>query len=107
MTKKKLKIKKGDTVKVIAGKDKGKEGKVIQVFPELEKVVVEKVNMYKKHLRSQQRGQQGQIVEFSAPLHVSNVMIVCNETNKPSKVGYKVAEDGTKTRIAKKSGSTL
>ncbi len=71
---KKLRIKAGDTVKVIAGKDKGKTGKVVQVFPDLNRVVVEGVNQTKRHLRSRQSGQKGQVVEFSMPIHASNVM---------------------------------
>jgi len=71
---KKLRIKAGDTVKVIAGKDKGKTGKVVQVFPDLNRVVVEGVNQAKRHLRSRQSGQKGQAIEFSMPIHASNVM---------------------------------
>lgn len=71
---KKLRIKASDTVKVISGKDKGKTGKVVQVFPDLNRVVVEGVNQTKRHLRSRQSGQKGQIVEFSMPIHASNVM---------------------------------
>lgn len=107
MTKKHLKIKQGDTVRIIAGKDKGKEGKVIQVFPAMEKLVVEKANMMKKHLKPQKQGEQGQVVEFAAPVHISNVMILDPDTNKPSRIGYKKAEDGTKIRISKKSGSSI
>jgi large subunit ribosomal protein L24 len=71
---KKLRIKTGDTVKVIAGKDKGKTGKVVQVFPKLNRVVVQGVNQSKRHLRSRQSGQKGQVIEFSMPIHASNVM---------------------------------
>ena len=105
--KKRLKIKKDDTVRVTAGKDKGKEGKVMQVFPEIEKVVVDKVNMMKKHLRPQKKGEQGQVVEFANPLHISNVMVVDPDNGKPSRVGFKKSADGKKTRISKKSGSNL
>ena len=107
MMKKRLKIKKDDTVKVMAGKDKGKEGKVIQVFPEIAKVVVDKVNIMKKHIKPQQKGQQGQVIEFSGPLHVSNVMIVDPENGKASRVGFKKSDDGKKIRISKKSGANL
>ena len=107
MMKKRLKIKKDDTVRVIAGKDKGKEGKVIQVFPEMDKVVVDKVNIMKKHIKPQQKGQQGQVIEFSGPLHVSNVMIVDPENGKASRVGFKKSTDGKKIRISKKSGANL
>ncbi len=73
---KKLKVKTGDMVKVIAGKDKGKSGKIIQVFPKKEKVVVEKLNMMKKHLRSRKKDEPGQRIELAAPIHVSNVVKV-------------------------------
>jgi len=105
--KKNLKIKKGDMVRVVAGKDKGKEGKVIQVFPNLNKVVVDKINMMKKHLKPQKKGQQGQVIEFSAPLNVSNVMLVDPDNGQVSRVGFKKSDDGKKTRIAKKSGASL
>lgn len=72
----KLLIKKGDTVAVISGKDKGKTGKVLQAFPELNRVVVEGVNLYKRHLRSHRRGEKGQTVEFSMPLYASKVMLL-------------------------------
>jgi len=97
-----MKIKKGDNVKVIAGKDKGKTGKVIQAFPRLEKVVVENVNMLKKHMRAKQQGQQGQAIEFSAPLSVTNVLLVCPKCAKPTRVGVKRMEDGKKGRVCKK-----
>jgi large subunit ribosomal protein L24 len=71
---KKIRIKAGDMVKVIAGKDKGKTGKVVQVFPGLDRVVVEGVNLAKRHLRSRKSGQKGQVIDFSMPLHASNVM---------------------------------
>ena len=106
-TKKRLKIKKDDTVRIIAGKDKGKEGKVTQVFPDAEKVVVEKANIMKKHLRPQRQGEQGQVIEYSAPVHISNVQVIDPDSGKPSRVGYTVSEDGKKNRIAKKSGASL
>ena len=96
-----MRIKKDDNVKVIAGKDKGKSGKVMQVFPKHQKVVVEKANMLKKHLRGQQSGQPGQVIEFSAPLSVTNVMLVCPKCAKETRVGYKLME-GKKARMCKK-----
>ena len=105
--KKRLKIKKGDNVRVISGKDKGKEGKVMQVFPDIDKVVVDKVNIMKKHLRPQKKGEQGQVIEFSNPLHVSNVMVIDPDNGKPSRVGFKIGSDGKKVRISKKSGSSF
>lgn len=102
-----LKIKKGDTVKVVAGKDKGKEGKVIQVFPALGKVVVDKVNIYKKHLRPQKRGQSGQIIEFSAPLNISNVVLICQQCAKTTRIGFQTAADGKKVRLCKKCNRSI
>ncbi len=92
-TKIKLKIKTGDFVKVLAGKDKGKTGKVIQVFPKKQRVVVDGVNMMKKHLRSQQKDQPGQRVELAAPLHISNVKKVDADATPKKKVATKKTED--------------
>ena len=97
-----MRIKKGDNVKVIAGKDRGKTGKVIQAFPQLGKIVVENANMLKKHLRGKQKGQQGQVIEFSAQLSATNVLLICPKCAKPSRVGMKVLEDGKKGRTCKK-----
>jgi large subunit ribosomal protein L24 len=97
-----MKIKKGDTVQVIAGKDKGARGKVIQAYPKTEKVLVEGVNRIKKHTRITQgpRGsQQGGIITQEAPIHVSNVMLVFD--GQPVRVGYKINEDGRKVRVAR------
>ncbi len=103
----KLQVKKGDTVTLLAGKDRGKEGKVIQVFPDLKKVVVDKINIRKKHLKPQQRGQQGQIVEFSAPVEVSNVMLVCPHCSKPTRVAHIAAADGKFVRSCKKCNKAV
>ncbi len=102
-----FKIKKGDMVKVRAGKDKGKQGKVIQVFPRLGKVVVEGVNINKKHLRPQRQGEAGQIIEFAAPLAVSKVQIVCPQCGKVTRVGFKINEDKKKVRICRKCKASL
>lgn len=85
-----MKLKTGDKVRVIAGKDKGKEGKVLQVFPDLDRVVVEKVNLNKRHLRSQGSGQKGQIIEFPAPIHVSNLKLVSEKSGQTGRVGSKI-----------------
>ena len=101
-----MKIKKGDNVIIISGKDKGKEGKVIKAIPAKEQVVVEGANIKKKNQRAKKGGQKGQIVEFSAPLHISNVMIKDPKTGKPTRVGMKV--DGKKkVRITKASKSDI
>ena len=104
-----MKIHKGDTVIVIAGKDKGARGKVIQAFPKKNKVLVEGVNRVKKHVvnSAPERGaESGGIVTEEAPIHVSNVMII-DEDGNPTRVGYRFDENGKKVRISKKSGKDL
>jgi large subunit ribosomal protein L24 len=104
-----MKVKKGDTVVVIAGKDKGAKGKVIAAFPRLDKVLVEGVNRVKKHerIRTTQRGAKtGGIVTQEAMIHVSNVMVVDGDGN-PTRVGYRVGDDGQKVRISRRSGKDL
>ncbi|WP_020520471.1 50S ribosomal protein L24 [Catelliglobosispora koreensis] len=103
-----MKIKKGDTVRIIAGKDKGKEGKVLAAYPRLEKILVEGINRVTKHERVQtsQRGSKtGGITTKEAPIHVSNVMYL--EDGMPVRVGYKFGEDGRKVRISRKSGKEI
>ena len=99
-------MKTGDKVKVIAGKDKGKEGVVVKTIAAKDRVVVEGVNIVKKHQKPNNQYPQGGIVELEAPIHVSNVQLLDPSTNEPTKIGYKV-EDGKKVRFAKKSGTTL
>lgn len=103
----KMKIKKGDQVEVLSGKDKGKRGEVIKAMPAEGKVVVRGVAMVKKAQRPTQQGQQGGIVEREAAIDVSNVAIVDPQTDKPTRVGYRLNEDGKKVRFAKKSGVEL
>lgn len=101
-----MKIKKGDTVIVTAGKDKGKEGKVVRAFPKQSEVLVEGVNIITRHQKSKRRGQQGQIVKKPVPINVSNVSVKDVKTGKPSRVGY--TKDGEKKiRVAKKSGAKI
>ena len=104
-----MKVKKGDTVIVVAGKDKGARGKVIAAYPRLDRVLVEGVNRVKKHtrIRTTQRGAKtGGIVTQEAAIHVSNVMIIDSD-GKPTRVGYRVDENGTKVRVARRSGKDL
>jgi large subunit ribosomal protein L24 len=104
-----VKVKKGDTVVVIAGKDRGSKGKVIAAYPRQDKVLVEGVNRVKKHtrIRTTQRGAKtGGIVTQEAPIHVSNVMIIDSD-GKPTRVGYRVDDNGTKVRVARRSGKDL
>jgi large subunit ribosomal protein L24 len=104
-----MKIKKGDTVQVIAGKDKGAKGKVIQAYPDTDRVLVEGVNRIKKHTRitQNQRGaQSGGIITTEAAIHVSNVMLVDGD-GKPTRVGKKATDDGKRVRISRRSGKEI
>jgi len=99
-------VKTGDKVKILAGKDKGKEGTILAAMPKQNKVIVEGLNIMKKHTRPTGMGQEGGIVEKEAPIHVSNVQLIDPKTNESTRVGYKV-KDGKKVRYAKKSGEAL
>ncbi|MFD1337190.1 50S ribosomal protein L24 [Oceanobacillus iheyensis] len=99
-------VKKGDKVKVLSGKDRGKEGTVLEAFPKNERVLVEGVNMVQKHAKPSQENPQGGILNIEAPIHVSNVLPVDPKSGEPTRVGYEV-RDGKKIRIAKKSGEAL
>jgi len=94
-------------VVVVAGKERGKRGKVLRVLPAEGRVLVERLNMMKKHQRPTQRLRQGGIIEREAPLHLSNVMLVDPRTDTPTRVGVRLLTDGKKTRIAKKSGEII
>jgi large subunit ribosomal protein L24 len=100
-----MKLKKGDTVRVITGKDKGQEGEIVQVFPADNKVMVIGVNIAKKHSKARKTTQQGGIIDRDMPLHASNVMLV--HKGKPTRVGYKIQADGTKVRVAKRTGEVI
>jgi large subunit ribosomal protein L24 len=102
-----MRIKKGDTVEIIAGKDKGKSGKVLHVNPTTERIIVEKVNMVTKHQKPNQKVQQGGIVHQEAPIHVSNAMLIDPKDKKVARVGYKVLEDGKKVRVSKRTGEEI
>ncbi|GAA4065049.1 50S ribosomal protein L24 [Amphibacillus indicireducens] len=99
-------VKKGDKVKVLTGKDKGKEGKILAVYPKRDRVLVEGVNIVKKHQKPSQDNPQGGILDQEAPIHVSNVLPIDPKTGEPTRVGYE-ERDGKKVRIAKKSGEAL
>lgn len=101
-----MKIKKGDNVIVTIGRDKGKKGVIVKTFRDLDKVIVEGVNIHKKTQKARRRGEKGQTIEMAMPIHVSNVMMVDPKGGKPTRVGYKV-EDGKKIRIARKSGAKI
>lgn len=100
-----MKIKKGDNVIILSGKDKGKKSKVIRAFPDIEKVIVEGVNIVKKHQKPQKQGQKGEIVERAMPMHVSNVSLYSKD-GKPSRIRMEI-KDGKKVRVLKKSGEKI
>ena len=100
-----MKLKKGDTVVVISGKDKGQEGEVVQVMPTANKVIVNGVNTAKKHSKARKTNQQGGIIDRDMPVDVSNVMLV--HKGKPTRVGYTTQPDGTKVRVAKRTGEVI
>jgi large subunit ribosomal protein L24 len=101
------KIKRGDRVVVIAGKDRGKRGTVRRVDPKHSRLTVDGVNIIKKHQRARQQGQQSQIVEREAPLHVSNVMLIDPNDDQPTRVTFRKREDGTVVRVGKRTGEDI
>jgi large subunit ribosomal protein L24 len=107
MSKAKLHIKRGDTVQVISGKEQGKSGKVLKAYPGKERVIVEHVNMIKKHTKRRSQGQGGGIIEREGTLHASNVLLVCPSCRKATRLGHKLLEDGSKARICKKCGEVV
>lgn len=103
----KSRIRKGDTVVVITGRDRGKTGKVLSVDLRAGKVVVEKLNIVKRHTKPNQKVKQGGILEREAPLQISNVMFFCPVTQKPTRIGIRTQEDGQRMRFSKKSNETV
>lgn len=97
-----MKIKKGDTIQVISGKDKGKKGKVVKVFPKENKITVEGIGKVYRHTRPKREGEKGQRVEIFSPIAVSNVLLVCPKCGKLTRIGYKIVEKGEKKRMCKK-----
>jgi large subunit ribosomal protein L24 len=102
MAVKKLHVKKDDMVMIVAGKEKGKSGKVVKVFPGKGRIVVENLNMVKRHSRPTRTNPQGGIIEKEAALDASNVLLLCGACNKPTRTGIRVLEDGSKVRFCKK-----
>lgn len=102
-----MKIKNNDKVKIIAGKDKGKEGKVVQIMPKAGLAVVEGLNLMVKHIKKQPDGKPGQKIQFSSPMNSAKLMIVCPHCNKAVRVGYKILENKNKVRFCKKCGEIL
>ncbi len=102
-----LHIKKNDQVVVIAGKDKGKTGKVLKVFPKQNRMIIEHINLSKKAQRRTQENQQGGFIDIEMPIHRSNVMLLDKKTNRSTRIGVSVLKDGTKVRISRKSGEVI
>ena len=96
-----MNIKKGDTVQIISGEDKGKKGKVLQAIPSENKILVEGVNVRTKHTKPRRAGETGGIVHQEAPIYACKVMHICEKCGKPTRIGYKVMADGTKSRVCK------
>ena len=103
----KVHVKTGDTVVVLSGKDKGKKGKVLAVAPKEGKVIVEKINIVSKHIKPRRMGEPGGIIKAEGAMYASKVQIVCPRCKKPTRVGHKIYEDGTKSRICVKCGEAL
>lgn len=104
---KQVHVKTGDTVVVLGGKDKGKQGKVLAVSPKEGKVIVEKLGIVTKHVKPRRAGEQGGIVKAESAMYASKVQIVCPRCKKPTRIAHKIYEDGSKARICKKCGETL
>ncbi len=102
-----MKLKKGDRVRVLSGKDRGKEGAIIRVIPEKNKVIVEGVNIVKKHQKATQQARQGGIIERDMPIAASNVAIISPSDGKPTRIGYRIDDAGNKHRICRRTGSDL
>ena len=102
-----MRIRKNDTVEVMSGNDKGKRGKVLKVFPASNRIIVEKVNLIKRHTRASRNVPQGGIIEKEGPINASNVMLVCPNTGKPTRIGKDILSDGSRARVSKKSGEML
>ena len=102
-----MKIRKNDTVLIIAGKDRGKKGKIRRALPREDKVIVEGANMIKRHSKTQGQTRQAGIIELEAPLDVSKVMLICNKCNNPARVGFRFLEDGKKARICHACGEVV
>lgn len=100
-------IKKDDFVRIIAGKDRGKQGKVLRVFPQEERLMVERVNMIKRHTRPTQQMQQGGIIQREGKLHISNVMLICGKCARGVRIGHRVLEDGKKVRACRRCGEAF
>ncbi len=102
-----MNVRKGDLIRVIAGRDKGKEGRIVRSIPREERVLVEKINLVKRHQKPNQEYAQGGIITKEAPIHVSNVMLVCPSCKKATRVAHKFLDSGKKVRACKKCGAAI
>lgn len=102
-----MKIRKGDTVQIISGKDKGKRGRVLKVFPKRNKLIIEGLNLLYKHVRPKREREKGQRIQIPAPLYISKVMLVCPKCSKPTRISYKILTDGRKMRWCKKCAEII
>jgi len=102
-----MRIRKDDTVVIITGKDRGKKGKVRRAFPDDDRVVVEGLNMIKRHSRARRATRQAGIIELEAPIHVSDVMLVCNRCGDPTRINFRFLDDGKKVRICNSCGEVI
>lgn len=107
MAKHKVHVCKGDTVLVVTGKNAGKKGKVIEVMPDRSRIIIEGVNIVKRHTKPTQKLPQGGILEKEAPVHSSNAMLFCNNCNKPTRISKKLLDNGKKERVCKKCGEAI
>jgi len=102
-----LSIKKNDTVVVIAGREKGKRGRVLSVYSQKDRLLIEKINVIKKHMKPTRKQTQGGIIEKEASIHMSNVTLICPKCNKPTRIGNSILQDGRKLRVCKKCGEVI
>lgn len=102
-----MKLKKGDTIKVISGNDRGKVGKILKVFPETNRIIIEGVNLIKRHTRPTQKNRKGGIIEKEGPVNASNVIFFDNRSNTVARLGHRILADGKKVRINKKTGEII
>ncbi len=100
-------LKLNDKVEVIAGKDKGRVGKITKIFPALNKAKVEKINIVKRHMKPNMNNQQGGIIDMEAPIHVSNLMLICSKCAKAVRIKTSILDDGSKSRVCKKCGESI
>ncbi len=107
MSKGVVRLKKGDNILVICGEDKGKSGKIIDLFPKESRVIIEGINFLKKHMKPTQKSPQGGIVRQEGPINLSNVRLICNKCNKPTSVKYEKTKEGKKVRVCKKCGEII